>query len=111
MVCFRVREKENVFALQGEEPGAEQKWRGIREGCGWEQGRCGGVQGHWGRRGGDFCLWQERRQRELLEKKQRQTEGEGKLLHVCSVFLLHSEVRSWVERDVEADSRRGDLDG
>lgn len=53
MVFFRVREKENVFALQGEEP--EQKWGGIRGRCGWEQGRCRDMQSHWGS-GGDKWL-------------------------------------------------------
>lgn len=60
-----------------------------------------------GRQGGQqlVCLLQE----EILEKQLRQTEGEGKLPHICNGF--HSVVMFWVERDVEAGSRKGDLDG
>lgn len=62
-----MREKENVFALRGEEPGAEQKWGGVRGVCGWEQGRCGDMRGHWGSGGGkgvsDFCVCGKREDR------------------------------------------------
>ena len=72
MVFFRVREKENVFAL-GEEPGAEQKWGGTGGDAYGSKGGVGTCRslGKWWRQGGQqlLCLWQERRQRELLEKQ------------------------------------------
>lgn len=81
---------------------------GMRMGA--KRGETHDVSGEVGEaRGSAASVFAARKEMELLEKQQRQTEEEGKFLHTCSGFLLHSEVRSWVKKDMEAGKKKKTL--
>lgn len=87
---FRARKKENVCLVVGRTRSRAEMGRhkgGMQMGA--KGGKTHDVSGEVGEaRGSATSVFVARKEMELLEKQQRQTEEEGKFLHIRRVFLV-----------------------